>query len=266
MVLDRIATTKEDNDLLFQVPLQKRKQQQEALVALAHHIALFQHVYGRRGFLLIDVDVQRTGSQRNTSEVGDFGGLRGGEEHGLAVGGGEELDDLLHFVFETDLEDAVCFVDDEGFEVFEHEAFGVLYCELYIASGRNVAELVGASTTQAHLLARSPLVRIRCVIVHAKSLHALRSLPQPVNTVQRNLTYLKMVQQTTRSRNNQIDTLDQLVRLGLSVCAAHQHAKRLRMPLHELFGDAKDLKGEFTGGRDDHYSGTSYISCASPQV
>lgn len=44
----------------------------------------------------------------------------------MAVVGREQLNDLLHLVFETDLEDAVGFVDYERFEVFEDEAFGVL--------------------------------------------------------------------------------------------------------------------------------------------
>ena len=57
-----------------------------------------------------------------------------------------------------------------------------------------------------------------------------------------------MVQQTPRGSDNQVDTLDQLVRLGFPIRASHQDTKGLRMTLHELFGDAKDLESQFTCG------------------
>lgn len=75
---------------------------------------------------VVNVDVQRTRTQRYPCQILDLGRLGSGEEHGLAVLGGQDLDDLAHFVFETDFEDAVCFVDDEGLEVLENEALGVL--------------------------------------------------------------------------------------------------------------------------------------------
>jgi hypothetical protein len=127
VVLYRIATAEKDDDLFLEVALEKAKQEEEPLVALAHDIALLEHVDGTGRFLLVDVDVQRAGTERDARQVGDFGGLRGGKQHRLAVRSREELDDLLHFVFETDFEDAVGFVDDEGFEVFEYKAFGVLF-------------------------------------------------------------------------------------------------------------------------------------------
>lgn len=85
MVLDRIATAEKDNDLLFQVALEKAEEEEESLVAVAYHIPLLEHINGRCCFALIDVDVQRSGTKRHARQVGDFGGLRSGEEHGLAV-------------------------------------------------------------------------------------------------------------------------------------------------------------------------------------
>ena len=76
--------------------------------------------------LVVNVDVERAWAEGDAGEVLDFGGLRGGEEHGLAVLVGEDLDDGLHFFFEADFEDAIGFVDDEGAEVLEDETLGVL--------------------------------------------------------------------------------------------------------------------------------------------
>ena len=38
----------------------------------------------------------------------------------------EKTDDLPHFVLESDFENSICLVDDEGSEVVEHESFRVL--------------------------------------------------------------------------------------------------------------------------------------------
>lgn len=59
VVLDAVAAAEEDNDLLL-LGLhfsQERKEQEEALVALAQDIALLQPVDGAVLLLLVDVDV-----------------------------------------------------------------------------------------------------------------------------------------------------------------------------------------------------------------
>ena len=76
--------------------------------------------------LVVDIDVERAWAEGDAGEVLDFGGLCGGEEHGLSVLVGEDLDDGFHFFFEANFEDAVGFVDDEGAKVLEDEALGVL--------------------------------------------------------------------------------------------------------------------------------------------
>ena len=72
-----------------------------------------------------------------------------------------------------------------------------------------------------------------------------------------------MVQQATRSGNQQIDTLGQLLGLCLSVGAANDDAVRLGVVLHELTGDTKNLQGQLSGGRDDNDAGA--ISRLEPQ-
>lgn len=69
-------------------------------------------------------------------------------------------------------------------------------------------------------------------------------------------TYPQMVQQSTRSSNNQVDTLRQLVRLGLPVRATHQDAVRLRVGFHKVFCNAVDLQGEFSCWCQDDHPGT----------
>lgn len=49
----------------------------------------------------------------------DFGGLGSGEEHGLAIVVGENLDNLSDFVLETDFENTVGLVDNQRLEVLE---------------------------------------------------------------------------------------------------------------------------------------------------
>ncbi len=98
---------------------QKRKQQDKPLVRVAQEIALLQAVDGAKLLFLVDVDVEGPRPQRDAGEVLDLCRLRGGEEHGLAVVDGEDLDNLANLVLETDLEDAVGLVNDERLEVLE---------------------------------------------------------------------------------------------------------------------------------------------------
>lgn len=85
VVLDRVARREEDDDLLLGVLAQEGEQQQEALVRLADDVALLERVVGRGRLVRVDVDVDRAGAERDAGEVSDLGGLRGREEHGLAV-------------------------------------------------------------------------------------------------------------------------------------------------------------------------------------
>jgi hypothetical protein len=85
MVFHRVATTEEHNDLLLKVLLEEREEEHEALIRVANDVALLEHVDGGSLLLVVDVDVEGSGTERDSGEVGDFGGLRGGEEHGLAV-------------------------------------------------------------------------------------------------------------------------------------------------------------------------------------
>lgn len=137
MVLDTVAAGEENNNLLLQVTLEERKQQQKPLIRFTKHISLLQ-TFDRTVFLaVVDVDVQRTRAQRDPCQILDLGSLGGGEEHGLTFLGRQDLDDLAHFVFETDFENAVCFVDDEGLEILEDEALGVLEVIEETAGGCN---------------------------------------------------------------------------------------------------------------------------------
>lgn len=52
-------------------------------------------------------------------------GLRGAEEHGLSLLG-QKLDDLMHFLLEPLLQDAVGLVDDQHLHVAEQEPLRVL--------------------------------------------------------------------------------------------------------------------------------------------
>lgn len=126
MVLNAVAAGEENDNLLLQVPLKEREQQQEPLIRFTKHISLLQTLDRTVFLAVVDVDVQRTRAQRYPCQILDLGSLGSGEEHGLTLLGGQDLDDLAHFVFETDFENAVCFVDDEGLEVLEDETLGVL--------------------------------------------------------------------------------------------------------------------------------------------
>ncbi|TKW56812.1 hypothetical protein CTA1_6381 [Colletotrichum tanaceti] len=121
VVLDRVATAEEDNDLLLEVALEEREEQQEALVGVADDVPLLQVLDSAVQLLLVDVDVQRARPQRDAGEILDLCRLRGREEHRLAVVLGQDLDDLAHLVLETDLQYPVRLVDDEGLEVLEDE-------------------------------------------------------------------------------------------------------------------------------------------------
>ena len=71
VVLDRVATAEEDNNLLLLGlhPSQKRKEQDESLVGVAEHIALFKAIHRAELLLFVDIDIKRSGSQRYPGEI-----------------------------------------------------------------------------------------------------------------------------------------------------------------------------------------------------
>jgi hypothetical protein len=85
MIVHALTAREEHNDLLPHVLLQEREEQQEPPVGLADDVALLERGDGGGGFGGVDVNVERARAEGDSGEVGDFGSLGGGEEHGLAV-------------------------------------------------------------------------------------------------------------------------------------------------------------------------------------
>lgn len=65
-----------------------------------------------------------------------------------------------------------------------------------------------------------------------------------------------MIEQTTRSSDNQINTFGQLIRLCFPVRSSHHDPESLRMSLHELLRYSEDLKCKFPSWRNDDHTGT----------
>ena len=151
VVLDRVAGREEDDDLLLLHLLEEGEQEQETLIGVDNHVALIQTLDCAELLLLVDVDVQGAGTERDAGEILDLCGLCGGEEHGLTVLLGKDLNDLAHFVLETDLENTVGLVDDERSHVLENEG-GVLEMIEQATWGGDeqvdsLAQLLGLSAT-----------------------------------------------------------------------------------------------------------------------
>ena len=85
VVLHALATAEEDNDLLLQVFPEEAEQEQEPLVRIADDVTLLEIVGRRRLALRVNVDVQRSGTERHAGEVGNLGRLSRREEHRLPV-------------------------------------------------------------------------------------------------------------------------------------------------------------------------------------
>lgn len=85
VILDRVAAREKDNDLLFDVFAEEREKEHESLVRVADDIALLEHVDGRGLFRRVDIDVERPRAEGYACQVCDFGRLRSGKEHRLAV-------------------------------------------------------------------------------------------------------------------------------------------------------------------------------------
>lgn len=126
VVFDAGAGGEEDDVLFGGVAFEEGEEEEEAHLGRARHVALLETCDCAEFFLVVDVDVERTWAEGDAGEVLDFGGLGGGEEHGLPFLVGEDLDDGFHLFFEADFEDAIGFVDDKGTEVLEDETLGVL--------------------------------------------------------------------------------------------------------------------------------------------
>jgi hypothetical protein len=52
---------------------------------------------------------------------------------GIGLTVGEDLDDLLHFLFETDFENTVRFINHQRLDILEDESFGVLLSVLELS-------------------------------------------------------------------------------------------------------------------------------------
>lgn len=91
VVLDRVAAGEEDDDLLLLLlhPRQEGEEEDEALVGVAEHVALFQTLDGAVLLLLVDVDVERARPQRDAGEVLCTQGKGGVSAGGGGGGGGE---------------------------------------------------------------------------------------------------------------------------------------------------------------------------------
>ena len=151
VVLHTSTATEEDNDLLLEVALEEREEEKEPLVGLADNITLLETLHGTVLLLLINVDVQGTGSQRDTSKILDLGRLSGREEHGLSVLLGEDLDDLSHFILETNLENSISLINDERLKILEDERSVLEVIEEATRSSdkqvNTLGKLVGLSAT-----------------------------------------------------------------------------------------------------------------------
>lgn len=139
VVFHWITARKEDNDLLFQILLQKCKQQHKPLVGITNDIALFEHI--DRGCFLggIDVDVQRSGAERDSGKIGDFGGLRSGEQHSLSV---------------------LCWLALLSWLISRHSPLGKILMICFISSSKPTSRIRSASSMTSALifLKMNPLV------------------------------------------------------------------------------------------------------------
>lgn len=126
MVFDAVAAGEEDDDFLLRVALQEGEEQQEALVGLAENVSLLQTLHSAVLLAVVYIHIQRTRSERYPRQILNLGGLGGGEQHGLTVIVGQDLDNLAHFILETDFQDTIRLVDDQRLHVLVDETLGVL--------------------------------------------------------------------------------------------------------------------------------------------
>ncbi|KAI6777013.1 hypothetical protein HG530_000958 [Fusarium avenaceum] len=106
--------------------------------------------------LLLAVEVKNrkidgTRAQRDAGKILDLGCLGGGEKHSLSILLGKNLDNLSHFILETDLKNSVRLINNKGLQVLEDE-WGVLQMIEKSPRGSDkqvntLGELIGLSAT-----------------------------------------------------------------------------------------------------------------------
>ena len=79
MILDRVATRKEHNNLLLRVLLQKSEEEEEPLFGGTNNVSLGECRDSAGLCHLVDVDGDGTRSERYPREILRFVGLSGGE-------------------------------------------------------------------------------------------------------------------------------------------------------------------------------------------
>lgn len=184
VVLDRVARREEDDDLLLGHLLEEREEEEEALVGLDDDVSLVEALHRAVLLFFVDVDVERPRTERNPGEVFDLCCLCGREEHRLPVLLGQDLDNLAHFVLEADFQDAVGLVDDQGLEVLEDE--------------RGILEICTALLSASLVLPRA--------------------------TRQSRKSGALTIEQSAGRRDQEVDTLAQLFRLGPAVRASNDNS------------------------------------------
>jgi len=85
VVINTLATREEDDDLLSHVLLEEGEEEEEPTIRLADDVTLLEGGDGGGGSSRVDVDVERSGTEGDSSEIGDLGGLGSREEHRLTV-------------------------------------------------------------------------------------------------------------------------------------------------------------------------------------
>jgi hypothetical protein len=117
-----------------------------------------------------------------------------------------------------------------------------------ISSSKPISRIRSASSIMSarRLLKTKPLVFCSFRIVSCS----------PFSERKGKKTHLKVIQQPSRRRDQQVHTLRELRRLRLTVRSSHHDRESLVVVFAEFLRDAEDLKSEFTGGRDDDGAGS----------
>mmetsp|Transcript_58731 Transcript_58731/g.182443 ORF Transcript_58731/g.182443 Transcript_58731/m.182443 type:complete len:206 (+) Transcript_58731:630-1247(+) len=123
--LHGIAGREEDHDLLVSVLLQECEQQQEAALGRYDDVALCQPGHGCHVVLRLHLHEDRL-RERESRQVRDLPRLRRREERRLPLLW-QELYNHVDLLLESDLQNAVSFVDGQIHQVVEHKPLGVLH-------------------------------------------------------------------------------------------------------------------------------------------
>lgn len=125
MELDAVARGHEDDDLLVEILLEEGEEQTKALSAVAHYITLLQTFDSRNVLGRVDVDLKGALAKRKFGQILNVLGLRRREQNRLASLR-HQLNDLVHLLLESNVQNSVGFIDDQALEVGKVEAFSVL--------------------------------------------------------------------------------------------------------------------------------------------